>query len=158
MSPSGRAVQTICGMASASWRNRRSLLPQGDLGPLPLAHVPEVDGQAVRRRVGVDLVPAVVRRVERLERDGDVLGHRPAVAAVEVGPHGGGELLPDVLPQQVVPGPAQQDLGLPVDVGEPPVPAQAEEGVGDALQDRPGPLLLLPQPCPRPASARSRPV
>ena len=44
--------------------------PQLLLVPPPLGDVPEVDREAVRGRVGVDLVPAVVRRVERLERDG----------------------------------------------------------------------------------------
>ena len=118
-------------------------LPQRLLGPLPPGHVPEVHREAVRGRVGVDLIPAVVRRVERLERDGDVLVHRPAIGVVELGPHGGGEFLPQVLAEQVVLGAAQQCLGLPVDVGEPPVPPHGVEGIGDALQDRPG---LLPGP------------
>ena len=113
-------------------------LPQDDLGPLPLAHVPEVDGQPVRRRVGMALVPAVVRRVEKLERDGDVLGHRTAVVPLHVGSEGVGILLPMVLADQVVPTAAQQHFRLPVDVGEPPVPVQGAERIGDALQDRAG--------------------
>ena len=114
------------------------------LGTFPRGHVSKVDRQAVRGRVGVDLVPAVVRRIELLEPDDDVLGHGPSVASLEPRAERGRIFLPVILADQVFPGSAQQGFRLAVDIGDTPVEVECTEGVGGALQDRPGPLARTP--------------
>ena len=62
MLPSGRAVHTICGMASASWRNRCSLSRRASCGTLLVA---DVGGDAADGVGG-----AVCARQQELDRQG----------------------------------------------------------------------------------------
>src|SRR6185437_9606589 len=118
-------------------------VPKGDLSQLTLAHIAEIDRQPVWRRVGMHLVPAVVRCIKMLERDRHVLFDSAAVAALQPGAEGVWVLAPMVPAEKVFPATPQQDFCLAVDVGEPPVVVECAERVGDAFQDRASALLLL---------------
>ena len=94
-------IQANCDMLS---RSEPLLALAQRARPAPLGQVAEVDGEPLRGGVGVDLVPAVVGRVEDLERDADALVHRPVVREKNSVSDGRGELLPDVPAEQVAAG------------------------------------------------------
>src|SRR4051812_49610304 len=68
-----------------------------DLGPLPLADVPKVEGEpAVRDREDVDLEPPVEWLEPGIDTGDSPFDHRPTVFSLEDGAEGLGEHLPEV--------------------------------------------------------------
>src|SRR5829696_1024755 len=67
---------------------------------LALGYVPEIDSQATFGRIGVDLYPYALPRVELLEMYGSTRRHRSMVLSVGGQSHGFWERLPQVLPQE----------------------------------------------------------
>jgi hypothetical protein len=104
-------------------------------GAPALAHVEEVHRQAVGGRPGADLVPGVQRiRVVGLE-DPLLTGRgRTAVVGLEVAADGVREQLPDLPADQFGAGALEHLLGAAVDVGEPPVAVEGEEGLVHGLE------------------------
>jgi hypothetical protein len=120
--------------------------PQRVLGPPAIGHVLEVHAQPVRGRVRP--APRTTGRAAagRTRRTGPSSRRpSPGGTALEVRAGGGRELLPEVAAEQPAPRPRQHPLGLGVHVREPPRPVDREERVGDALEDRPGPLVGQPR-------------
>src|SRR5215217_2918895 len=108
---------------------------QFPLRPLAIGNVLEVHRDAPGRRVSAAGDPDAYDRPDRLEARGRALLHR-ATDLVENFRLGRlGELLPDVLLQQVRPGSGPELLGLLVYVGQAPFPVQREESVAYTLQD-----------------------
>ena len=121
------------------------------LDPLALRDLREVDRDAGARPVDAVLEPAVPRLVVLLEEDRRLLVHRLLVRGVERLLDAFGELLPDVLADEVGRLAAEQLARALVDVRVAPVAVECDEAVGDALEDGShllgeSPLLLVEPP------------
>ncbi len=104
-------------------------------GAHSLAGVPEVDREAAGRGIRVDLVPTIVVRKVRRERSCHAVGDHAPIRVFELASHGAGIHFPQASAQKFAAWQAQRDLGLGVQVREPPFLVEREEGVGDALQN-----------------------
>src|SRR4051812_20234721 len=106
------------------------------LGPLPLAHVPEVESEpAIGDREDVDLEPPVESLEPGVDTGDGPVGHGTAVFSLEDGAEGLGEYLPEVLPDEFLSPHAVHPLGGGVHVSEPPSRIDGHEPLVDALED-----------------------
>ena len=83
----------------------------------------------------MDLVPTIVVRKVRRERSCHAVGDHAPIRVFELASHGAGIHFPQASAQKFAAWQAQRDLGLGVQVREPPFLVEREEGVGDALQN-----------------------
>ena len=103
-------------------------------GLLAPRNVAEIDGQPLRRGIGVDIEPGL-RAAENTP--GSARHGRPdglPIAGLEPAPDGLGKLVPDSSPFKFLPPAPKKVLGLTVEERKPPILVEQEEGIADALQ------------------------
>jgi hypothetical protein len=114
----------------------RRLMLQRLLLATPVADVLKQDRESFGAGVGSHFQPFLQRRIGFREGHRLTAAHSPLTAVVERAVNGPGELLPDVLADQVRAGLFQNHFSPRVDVHQPPVLVHRHERIGDALDDR----------------------
>ncbi|CAA9444575.1 MAG: hypothetical protein AVDCRST_MAG64-4426 [uncultured Phycisphaerae bacterium] len=139
LQPPERQLAVIGAQARRLDGQRQPLLRRAErlLGQLLLRNVTEVDRQpaAAAAGVGVEVQPEAQRLVIELEVDRHPLGDRTAVLPLDLGAHRERPHVPVRPADDLLGRRAVQPGRLPVDVGDPPVGVEGDEGVGDAFQD-----------------------
>jgi hypothetical protein len=102
---------------------------------LGFGDIAEIDRQPVLRRISTDSDPHPQRWVVLFEAHGYLLRQSLAVLLIELRVDGFGELVPQVLPKELLFFSVQDSLCFRIQVDKAPLVIQGEEGVSNTLED-----------------------